>query len=205
MDLLPAFLTVFSAIFIAELTDKDALLLLTLATRVKPQLAFAAGSIAFTITSAIIVTIGSILTAILPVYWVKIGGGVVMICFAIYEFFEITKEAKKIESEENAKLDHGQQKKNSKSILLSSIAMLVALDLAGDATEVLTIVFVAKFQDALLVFVACVAALVLASGVETVIGHRLGKFLTPGRVRYLSLFVFLSIGLVIIISTVLFP
>lgn len=204
MDLLPAFLTVFSAIFIAELTDKDALLLLTLATRVKPQLAFAAGSIAFTITSAIIVTIGSILTAILPVYWVKIGGGVIMICFAIYEFFEITKEAKKIESEENAKLNV-RQKKDSRSILLSAIAMLVALDLAGDATEVLTIVFVAKFQDALLVFVACVAALVLASGVETVIGHRLGKFLTPGRVRYLSLFVFLSIGLVIIVSTVLFP
>lgn len=127
-----------------------------------------------------------------------------MICFAIYEFFEITKEAKKIESEENAKLNV-RQKKDSRSILLSAIAMLVALDLAGDATEVLTIVFVAKFQDALLVFVACVAALVLASGVETVIGHRLGKFLTPGRVRYLSLFVFLSIGLVIIVSTVLFP
>ncbi|HKW05648.1 MAG TPA: TMEM165/GDT1 family protein, partial [Nitrososphaerales archaeon] len=157
-------------------------MLLTLATRMKPKLAFAAGSIAFTITSAIIVTIGSILTAILPVYWVKIGGGVIMICFATYEFFEITKEAKKIESEENAKLDRDRQKKNSRSILMSSIAMLVALDLAGDATEVLTIVFVAKFQDSLLVFLSCVAALILASGVETVIGHRIGKFLTPGRV-----------------------
>ena len=55
--LLTEFVTVVATIFIAELTDKDALLLLALATKMKPWAAFAAGATAFTITSAIIVCI----------------------------------------------------------------------------------------------------------------------------------------------------
>ncbi len=198
-------MTIVSTIFIAELTDKDALLLLTLATKIKPQVAFAAGAIAFTITTAIIVTVGSILVVFLPVYWIKIAGGVIMIGFAVYEFFEISKEAKRIEKEEDSKIKQAAKKRGSWAILLSAISMLVVLDLAGDATEVLTIVFVARFQDAILVFVACVVALVAASGVETAIGNRLGKFLKPERVRFLSLFVFLIIGSAVIVATVLFP
>ncbi|MGI0078274.1 MAG: TMEM165/GDT1 family protein [Nitrososphaerales archaeon] len=198
-------MTIASTIFIVELTDKDALLLLTLATRMKPRLAFAAGSLAFTITTAIIVTVGSVLIVFLPVYWIKIAGGVIMIGFAFYEFFEISKEAKKIEKEEDQKIKQTSEKRSSWAILLSAIAMLVVLDLAGDATEVLTIVFVARFQDAALVFVACVVALVAASALETAIGNRLGKFLKPERVRYLSLFVFMIIGSIVIVATVFFP
>ncbi|MCL5068759.1 MAG: TMEM165/GDT1 family protein, partial [Thaumarchaeota archaeon] len=58
LDLLPSFATIFATIFVAELADKDALLLLTLATRIRSWTAFAAGSVAFTITSAIIVSVG---------------------------------------------------------------------------------------------------------------------------------------------------
>ncbi len=200
--LIAAFLTVLSTIFIAELTDKDALLLLTLATKIKPRIVFAAGAVAFTITSAIIVSIGSILISFLPVYWIKIAGGIIMIGFAVWEFFEIVTEEKKIEIQEDSKIREA-RKKSSWALFLSAVSMLVVLDLAGDATEVLTIVFVARFQDAIVVFIACVAALVIASGVETAIGNRLGKILQPRRVRYLSLFVFSIIGALIIATTAL--
>ena len=63
-----------AAIFVAELTDKDALLLLSLATRVKPWVVFAAGSVAFTITSAIIVTVGYFLVSFLPVSLISVVG-----------------------------------------------------------------------------------------------------------------------------------
>ncbi len=176
--------------------------MLTLATKIKSKIAFAAGATAFTITSAIIVSVGSVLIAFLPVYWIKIVGGIIMIGFAVWEFFEISTEEKKIEIQEDVAIKEA-KKRSSWTIFLSAVSMLIVLDLAGDATEVLTIVFVARYQDAILVFVACVAALVLASGVETAIGNRLGKVLQPQRVRYLSLIVFSIIGAVIIATTVL--
>jgi len=60
-SLFSEFLIIGSAIFAAELTDKDALLLLALATRTKPWHVFAAGSVAFTVTTAIIVLVGVVL------------------------------------------------------------------------------------------------------------------------------------------------
>jgi putative Ca2+/H+ antiporter (TMEM165/GDT1 family) len=123
-----------------------------------------------------------------------------MIGFAVWEFFEISSEEKKIEKQESSLRE---SRKSSWSLFLSAVSMLMVLDLAGDATEVLTIVFVARFQNAILVFISCVVALTLASGVETAIGNRLGKFLKPQLVRYLSLFVFAIIGSVIILTTVL--
>lgn len=46
-----AFVTIAVTIFIVELTDKDALLLLSLATTKSARSVFAVGSIAFTLTS----------------------------------------------------------------------------------------------------------------------------------------------------------
>ena len=89
------------------------------------------------------------------------------------------------------------------AVFLGAVSMLVLLDLAGDATEVMTIVFVARYSDALLVFLGVVLALVVASGVETLLGARLGRVLSARRVRILSLVVFVAIGTIILATTVL--
>ncbi len=78
---------------------------------------------------------------------------------------------------------------------------MILLDLAGDATEVLTIVYVARFSNALLVFLGAVLALVSASAVETILGRKLGKILSAAKIRILSLIVFLVIGSVIVVTT----
>jgi putative Ca2+/H+ antiporter (TMEM165/GDT1 family) len=77
---------------------------------------------------------------------------------------------------------------------MSAVGFLVLLDLAGDATEVLTILFVARFGDAFIVFVAAVTALVAATAVETTIGNRLSTILSARRIRIFSSLVFLAIG-----------
>jgi Ca2+/H+ antiporter, TMEM165/GDT1 family len=195
-----AFGTIALAIFIAELTDKDALLLLTLATRIKPLTAFAAGSLAFTITSAIIVSVGFVLSAFIPVFWIKIAGGAIMIGYAFFQYFRSTsKEEEGILSEEKVLLA---KSKTAWATFLSAVAMLIVLDLAGDATEVLTVVFVARYQNLLLVFVSAVAALVAASAVETVLGNRLGRLLSVKRLKVFSLIVFLVIGTIVVTSSV---
>ncbi|MGA3108319.1 MAG: TMEM165/GDT1 family protein [Candidatus Bathyarchaeia archaeon] len=189
-----------AAIFVAELTDKDALLLLSLATRVKPWVVFAAGSVAFTITSAIIVTVGYFLVSFIPVSLISLAGGLVMIAYGCWSFFEANKE-----EEELAKAEKKLSLKASKSlwfVFLNAVSLLIVLDLAGDATEVLTILFVARFQNILLVFVGAVIALIAATAVETMIGNRLSKILSPRRIRIFSLFVFLIIGTTAILTAV---
>jgi len=188
------------AIFIAELTDKDALLLLTLATRFKARVAFAAGSLAFTITSAIIVALSHFLISYVPVSWVSLAGGTIMICYGVWSFLHA-----KQDEEEVAGVEKKLSAKASKGIgpvLLSAVSLLVLLDLAGDATEVLTILFVARFGDAFLVFISAVMALVAATAVETMIGSSLSRILSSSRIRAFSLFVFVTIGTAAIISVV---
>ena len=194
--LIPAFVTIAVTIFIAELTDKDAMLLLTLATRIKPWTAFAAGSVAFTITSAIIVSVGYFLIRVVPIFWVRLVGGFVMIGFAILEYLRRGSDEK-----DEKKLLSRTLKKSGWSIFLGAVSLLILLDLAGDATEVLTIVYVARFSNALLVFLGSAVALVSASALETILGRKLGKILSAAKLRILSLMVFLAIGSVIVVTT----
>lgn len=194
--LVAPFFTIVVTIFIAELTDKDALLLLTLATRIKLWIAFAAGATAFTITSAIIVTVGYFLVSIIPVFWIRLGGGIVMIGFGIWQY-ESTRE----EEDEEKRLLEQTKKKSAVSVFLGAVSLLILLDLAGDATEVLTIVFVARYSNPLLVFVGAVVALVTASAIETLLGSTLKRYLSSKRLRILSLIVLVGIGSIIIITS----
>ena len=195
-----ALLTIAAAIFVAELTDKDAFLLLTLATRRRPWFIFAAGSTAFTITTAIITTSGYFLLRIVPVLWIKLAGGIVMISYGLWEFFKRDTEEK--ESEKSRVLSSS-AKKSVLTAFLSTVAMLALLDLAGDATEILTIIFLAHFQDVVLVFVGTLTALIAATALETFLGGQLGKILSPRRLRMFSVIVFLSIGTATIITAAL--
>ena len=195
------FLTIFVTIFVAELTDKDALLLLALATKIKPWIAFASGASAFTITTTIIVSAGYLLLQVVPVYVIKIAGGLIMIGYALLSYLREAREEKAAQREGSRVIKAG---KSSLSIFLGAVLMLCALDLAGDATEVLTIVYVAHFENLLLVFTGCVLALVSASAVETALGNRLGRALSIQRIRIISLAIFLVIGLIVILTTI-FP
>jgi putative Ca2+/H+ antiporter (TMEM165/GDT1 family) len=193
------FLTMLGTILLAELTDKDALLLLSLATKMKPLVVFAAGAVAFTITSAVIVVIGSALVSVVPILWIKLAGGVIMLGYALLEYYRGLRIEKNLEDREQRFA-----KSVSKTELyafLGILASLIVLDLAGDATELITIVFVAQYRNVLLVFSAAVLALVTASAIETALGNRLGKFLSAARVRQLSIVVFLLIGSVIILTS----
>jgi putative Ca2+/H+ antiporter (TMEM165/GDT1 family) len=187
-------------IFIAELTDKDALLLLSLATRFKAWIVFLAGSVAFTITSAIIVTVGRFLIGYVPVAWISLAGGTIMICYGVWSFFhtDSDEEVTSVENQLSVKAGKGMMQ-----LFLSAVGLLVLLDLAGDATEVLTILFVARFGDAVLVFLGAVLALIAATAVETMIGNRLSRLLSKNRIRILSLIVFLTIGTTAILSALL--
>lgn len=206
MEVTSALVLMASAIFVVELTDKDALLLLALATRTKQSLVFAAGVTAFTITTAIIVTIGHFLVSAFPVFWIKIAGGVIMIVYGLWEFFKVSKEKEEKElAKDRNKLLAYSSRRSLLSAFAGMVSMLAILDLAGDATEILTIVFVARFGNALFVFVGALMGLVAATAVETAIGSQLTKVFSLARIRLFSLGVFLIVGSALIITTALLP
>jgi putative Ca2+/H+ antiporter (TMEM165/GDT1 family) len=187
-----------TAVFVAELTDKDALLLLSLATRFRPRMVFAAGSLAFTITTTIIVTLGHFLSYYVPVSPITLVGGAIMIAYGIWNYKTNRDDGRSVD------LERRLSTKTAKGLIyvfLSAVGLLAVLDLAGDATEILIILFVARFQNTLLVFVGALVALIAATAVETMIGNRLSKLLSIRRIRIISLCVFLIIGSAAILTT----
>jgi putative Ca2+/H+ antiporter (TMEM165/GDT1 family) len=197
--LLAALFTTMGTIFVAELTDKDALFLLALATKTKASVVFAAGSVAFVITTTIIVVLGSVLVTFVPVLAIKLVGGSIMLAYAVWEYYRFSNDAKSVDEREEKLLERSA--KGAWSIFIPVVLTLIALDLAGDATELVTIVFVARFQDPLLVFSGAVVGLVAAVAVETALGNRLGRVLSRKRIKYLSIAVFTVIGATVIVTS----
>jgi len=187
-------------VFIAELTDKDALLILSLASKISPRIVFASGVVAFAITTAIIVSLGSFLINVLPVYWITLAGALVMIGYGVWLLVGTRKNGDNLAKEETRLLKRASEK-NAWSIFLGIVPMLALLDLAGDATEILIIVFVANLQNVALVFAGSLTGLAGATALETTIGHTLSKVFSAQRIRLFSSLVFLTVGILIIIST----
>ncbi|MDG6915303.1 MAG: TMEM165/GDT1 family protein [Nitrososphaerota archaeon] len=197
--LLAALVTTVGTIFVAELTDKDALFLLALSTKTKPAVVFAAGSVAFVMTSAVIVAAGSLLIRLVPVFAIRLAGGAIMLAYAGLELSRLSRDARDADEREERLLRRPAP--SPWSVFAPAVLTLVLLDLSGDATEVLTVVLLARFQDALLVFAGAVVGLVAAVGVETALGNRLARVLSPRRLRVLSVVVFLAIGSAVIATT----
>jgi Ca2+/H+ antiporter, TMEM165/GDT1 family len=198
---LPALLTTIGTLFLAELTDKDALFLLALATKTKASVVFASGAIAFTISTAIIVAVGSVLLALVPVIAVKLAGGAIMLAYALWELRRSSTKGQEMDERERKLLEN--RGRSDWSIFIAALVSLIALDLAGDATELVTVVLLARFDDVKVVFSGAVIGLVAATAVETLLGNRLGKLLSPKRIRYLSVAVFIIIGTTVIVTSLL--
>jgi len=122
-----------------------------------------------------------------------------MIVYGVWVLLGLRKDDKGLKEEETKLLKRSAEK-NAWSIFLGIVPMLILLDLAGDVTEILTIVFVATIQNAALVFVGSLTGLVAATAIETALGHTLSRVLSLQRIKLLSSIVFLTLGMAIIIT-----
>jgi putative Ca2+/H+ antiporter (TMEM165/GDT1 family) len=190
---LVAFASIAATLFVTELTDKDALLLIAVSTRVRVRVAFLAGATAFMLTTTIIVAAGSLVVAVVPVDWVRLAGGIVMLAYGVWEARGLVGKGA-VEREESRIARTG----SAWRVFLGLVAALALLDLAGDATEVLTLVLVAHYAAPLFVFSAVYVGLASAAAVETTLGNSLGRLLTPRRLQLGSAVVFLVLGSAII-------
>lgn len=191
---LASFGTMAAVLFVTELTDKDALLLLAVSSKLRWRVAFSAGALAFTLTTLLFVTVGSAMVDLVPVSWVRIAGGTIMVGFGLWEARGLLGRGAAEEEEKRV-----QRAGNPWLAFLALVAALALLDIAGDATEILTIVFAAHYDNPPLVFSGVLTGLVSATAAEVTLGNRLGRVLTPRRLRYLSAAVLLALGASILV------
>lgn len=186
-----------ASLFVVELTDKDAFLVLAASASGRPGLTFLSGVAAFTLTTGLFVVIGSFMLLYIPVAWVRIAGGVVMLCYGAWAGAGLSRGGPQAGDR-----PRGGGRRSAAGAFLALVGALVALDVAGDATEVLTIVMVARYADPLLVFTGACAGLYAATALEAAVGSRLGLLLTPRRLRSLSAAVFLGLGAVVLLGSI---
>ncbi len=180
-------------LFVAELTDKDAFFMIAMSAKLRARVVFFAGASAFVLTTLLFVAVGSALVAVVPVYWVRLTGGLVMLAFGLWEARGLVGMGRVKEEESRV-----QKAGTPWKAFLALVGALAILDIAGDATEVLTIVFVARYSNPILVFAGAYAGLVSATAAEASVGNRLGRLMTPRRMRVVSALVFVVLGVAII-------
>ena len=173
-----------AVLFLFELADKDAMLLLALSTRTRALTVFAAGAVAFVLTTTVNVIVGSLLAGHLPITLLRVAGGSSMIALGLWQALHprAAPEGRELAFRAAGWL-----------AFLAMVGSLALLDLAGDATEILTIVFTAQY-GAVLVFPAACAGLIAAAAAETAVGNILGRLLSPRAIGYFSTAMILLVG-----------
>jgi putative Ca2+/H+ antiporter (TMEM165/GDT1 family) len=179
---------VFATIFVFEFFDKTNLANIAMAARNPPFHVWLGAAIAFLVSTAIAVTIGTLLLHFLlpQILYVKVGGGALLVAFGAWSLAKRPKE-----EPEEGNVDRGK-------VVMGAFLLILFLEM-GDETQILTILFVTSFGNLLLVFLAAILALWCMSA----LGVKLGAFLkgkaSPAVVERVSAVLMIVVGLLLIL------
>ncbi len=195
------FFSVFSFIFIAELPDKTAFAALLLASKGRPVVNFMGVACAFVVQSLVAIAFGHAVS-LLPTRWVHLIAGIMFLGLAIHMWME--------KHEENNEDQIGDEKENSQIILkksfwnvFSKAFMVIFIAEWGDITQISTATLAAKYADhKWTVLIAAILALWSVSAIAVALGNKLGKIVSPKKIKLVSTFVFLLVGLYFVFSWV---
>ena len=190
------FVSIFSLIFVAELPDKTAFLLLLNSTKGHPLAIFGGTALAFLIQTVVAVTFGRLL-ALLPEQWVHIGAGVMFLGFAAHAWWS--------KDEDEAEADASAAKTDfwrafSRAFLIIFIAEW------GDLTQLATAGFAARYPAALFtIFVAALLALWSTTALIVFVGHKVKGLVSGPWLKRASVIAFAAIGIYFIVNALSAP
>src|SRR4051812_8403276 len=159
----------FLAIFVVELPDKTFLATLVLATKYRPVLVWIGVGLAFLVQTVVAVLLGHAVT-FLPDDIVRAVAGLIFLVGAVLLFREGRRhqEALDDEDEYSAKA----RAATGWKAVLTCFLILFAAEW-GDLSQLLTISLVARYHDAVSVFIGAWGALLVVSGLAAVVGRAL--------------------------------
>ncbi len=187
---LTLFATIFVVVFLVELPDKTALATVVLATRHRPLPVFAGVALAFVIQSLVAVFAGSLI-AFLPHQLVRTGAGLLFIVMALVVIWRTRRRGKRSEDEVPSQGNGGERP------FLTALTMILLAEW-GDLSQLATVAFQARYNQAVLVFASATLALWAVTALAVGIGNRLGSLLPERPVQYAAAALMVVIGLILI-------
>ncbi len=176
------FLIVLAVVGGFELFDRTSFALIALAARNPPRPTWAGGAAAFVVTTALAVSVGAALVALLGVDhlgWLRVGGGTFLIVYALWLYLHRGPET-------------AEEVKVVRTGVLAAFLTILLLEI-GDTTMIFEIVFVADWGW-LVVFVAGSVALVSVAAWDVVLGSRLGSRVDERRLNLIVVIVLTVVG-----------
>ncbi|MGI8522636.1 MAG: TMEM165/GDT1 family protein [Nocardioides sp.] len=185
----------FGAIFLVELPDKTFLATLVLATRYRPLLVWIGVGFAFAVQTLVAVAVGKA-ASFLPHDLIHSVAAAMFFLGAILLVREGFSHQQKDGEEELATKDvHGIR------IVLTCFLVLFAAEW-GDLSQLLTITFVARYDDPVSVFIGALGALLLVSGLAVVAGRTLLRFVKLHVLHFAGAAVCLVLGVLTVVELV---
>ena len=179
------FLSTFGVIFLAELGDKTQLTAMALATRYPWKRVFIGLAGAFALLNLAAVVLGSLLFAVLPLFWIKIASGALFLFFGVATLR--TKEFdEKEEREEETRLQ-------ARGPVAASFIMIMLAEI-GDKTQLVTASLAAQHDSPLMVFAASTLALWSVSLIGIFAGRQLVRRIKLATLHKAAGFMFLAFG-----------
>ncbi|HET7387839.1 MAG TPA: TMEM165/GDT1 family protein [Nocardioidaceae bacterium] len=192
MDLAVIAIT-FGAIFIVELPDKTFIAALVLSTRYKPLSVWIGVGLAFLIQTLIAVTVGTIVTELVPDWIIRL---VTMLIFLIGALVLLRTapgaEAGEKEQEEEYTKATTEERSAFKAVGASFLVLFAAE--WGDLSQILTINFVARFHEHVEVFIGAWGALLTVSGLAVLVGRVLLRYMRLSLLHYIGAVVCLGLA-----------
>jgi putative Ca2+/H+ antiporter (TMEM165/GDT1 family) len=188
----------FLLIAVAEMGDKTQIVVVSLAMRTRRMGTIAAGAtLGISLVVVLGVAVGTVLDLFIPLQFIDLGGALIFIALGLILAIQSMLHRGQ-EGENPASLDKGVVGKGRSALVGSALG--VGLMEFGDKTQVVTITLAATYDSPLSVALGAI----LAEGALMVVGAFVGaKLLARIRrdlVEYLSAFLFILAGLLMILA-----
>ncbi len=178
---LVALLASFLLIILAEMGDKTQFLAMSFATRYNAYKVLFAVFLATMARFAITVTIGQLLTTIVPLDVISLAASLSFIGFGLW-----TLRGEKPKTED---------KKATRFGVVGTVFATFFIAEFGDKTQLTTISLAAQYRNAVSVFIGATLGMLVADGVGIAAGVVLGKHIPQRTIKWVSATIFLIFGL----------
>jgi Ca2+/H+ antiporter, TMEM165/GDT1 family len=184
MDLAVIAIT-FGAIFVVELPDKTFIAALVLSTRYKPLAVWIGVGLAFMVQTLVAVSVGAIVTELVPERVIRLVTLTIFLVGAVVLFRTApSAEAEEKEQEEEYTAVAAQERTGLRAVAASFVVLFAAE--WGDLSQILTINFVAHFDDHVDVFLGAWGALLTVSGLAVLMGRVLLRYMKLSLLHYIG-------------------
>jgi len=178
---LAAFTASFALIVLGEMGDKTQFISMSFATKYNPFKVLFAVFLATLANFAITVTIGQLLTTVVPIDVISLAASISFIGFGLWTL-------RPEKPKDNIP-------KQSRFGAIGTVGLAFFIAEFGDKTQLATISLAAQYRDPLVVLLGATLGMLVADGIGIGIGVILGKHIPEKIVKWVSAAIFIVFGL----------